>query len=117
MEEETPSNPPESSVPTTPSGPIMTPQKEKQLFTYRASKILHGHKKGISSVEFSPNGQWLASSCMGIIITLFCLIAYLIASDNTVRIWDAFSGKCLHTIEAHSMVCEWIANLSAFYRS
>jgi tetratricopeptide (TPR) repeat protein len=47
---------------------------------------LPGHKKGISNVSFSPNGQRLASASL----------------DQTVRIWDAATGKELLTLKGHT---------------
>jgi COMPASS component SWD3 len=37
------------------------PPKPTQLH-YKQSLILRGHKKGVTSVKFSPDGRWIASS-------------------------------------------------------
>ena len=44
-----------------------------------------GHSREVSSVAYSPDGKYLASG----------------AEDNTIKIWETTSGKCLKTLEGH----------------
>ncbi|KAF2661824.1 WD40 repeat-like protein [Lophiostoma macrostomum CBS 122681] len=52
---------------------------------YTPTLILHGHKKPISCVKFSPCGLWIASS----------------SSDCTIKLWSALTGTLEHTLEGH----------------
>jgi WD40 repeat protein len=49
-------------------------------------QTLDGHSSYVSSVAFSQDSTWLAST----------------SDDRTVKIWDASSGACLQTLEGHS---------------
>ena len=47
---------------------------------------LEGHSDDVTSVSFSPDGQWIASG----------------SRDNTVKVWSVESGECVTTLEGHS---------------
>lgn len=64
--------------------PAPPPPKPTEL-RYKPTLILRGHKKGVSSVKFSPDGRWIASC----------------SADCTIKIWDAATGKLEHTLEGH----------------
>lgn len=71
------------------SSPIATPREipipPPQYLPYKEKLVLKGHKKGVASVKFSPDGRLIASC----------------SADATIRIWDATTGKHLHTLEGH----------------
>src|SRR5579884_3705193 len=50
-----------------------------------ARLILKGHRDGIYSVAFSPNGKCLASA----------------SRDGTIKVWALDSGKEVHTLSGH----------------
>ncbi|KAF1972832.1 hypothetical protein BU23DRAFT_641716 [Bimuria novae-zelandiae CBS 107.79] len=49
-------------------------------------QTLKGHSVGVNAVAFSPDGKTLASA----------------SNDETVKLWDAGSGKALQTLKGHS---------------
>jgi WD40 repeat protein len=55
---------------------------------------LHGHEgAGVPSIAFSPDGRLLASG----------------SKDRTIKVWDARTGKLLHTLRGHTASIEAVA--------
>jgi WD40 repeat protein/predicted Ser/Thr protein kinase len=64
-------------------------QQEKTLYIKLKSPLLYtftGHKGGVRSVSFSPNGRKLASG----------------SSDKTIKIWNVNTGRLRYTLAGHT---------------
>jgi len=65
-------------------------------------RTLKGHSNSVSAVSFSPDGKIIASGS-GERITIGSGVRIATgSSDNTVKLWEASSGKLLRTLEGHS---------------
>ncbi|MGQ4893958.1 MAG: eIF2A-related protein, partial [Candidatus Njordarchaeia archaeon] len=65
----------------------------KKLAKIRYIAKSDGHTYPVNSVAWSPDGKYIASG----------------SSDDTVRIWDASSGKLLRTLEGHTYAVRSVA--------
>ena len=64
-----------------------------------------GHDNSESSVKFSPDGKWLASSCKFSAQHPSPAVSIcLAAADKTIRIWNAVDGKFESILKGHSQV-------------
>jgi GTPase SAR1 family protein len=68
--------------------PQTQPTEEQELARARFEEKVRslGHIAGINSVAFSPDGKWALSG----------------SADNTLRLWEVESGRCLRVLEGHS---------------
>lgn len=76
--------------------PVYPPPKYVEKF------VLRGHTKAVSSVKFSPDGKWLLSSGMFLLIS--CVADDHKAADKTVRKWNIEDGTLEYVYEGHKQV-------------
>ncbi len=63
-----------------------TPDTSSYTNTYIQQQILSGHTAPVTSVAWSPDGQYLASSSL----------------DGTIRLWNGRTGELLYTLSEHT---------------
>ena len=66
--------------------------KNRPKFNGREDISITAHRKGISCVKFSPNGQFIASS----------------SADKLIKIWS-FAGKLEGTLKGHKLEVSEVA--------
>ncbi len=72
----------------------------------KVNNTLEGHLESVHSVAYSPDGKTLASgaSASGSVafVSTALSVAYVPSSDNTIKLWNAETGKVNYTLEGHS---------------
>lgn len=61
------------------------PPRKPTSLNYTPHLVLRGHKRAVSCLKFSPNGQWIATG----------------SADATIKIWSSSTGTLEHTLEGH----------------
>ncbi|QVM07346.1 WD domain protein [Coccidioides posadasii str. Silveira] len=69
----------------TPTPPPPPPPPKPERLNYKQKLVLKGHQRGVSAVQFSPDGSMIASC----------------SADGTIRVWNSSTGKLIHTFEGH----------------
>lgn len=75
---------------------------------FKPVTILQGHRKAVSALKFSPDGQWLASACMylrifiSISLEIYIYVYIYIAGDCSIKIWSAADGRFEKSLDGHS---------------
>jgi len=59
---------------------------------WKTIKTCQGHKGGIYSMAFSPDGTRIVSG----------------SDDKTIKLWDTLTGECLHTLNEHT---NWVMSV------
>eukprot|EP00798_Chlamydomonas_sp_ICE-L_P005735 gene5735-6025_t len=68
------------------SGSMDTNVKVWDLRQKEAVNTYKGHKKGVTHVQFSPDGKWIASGCQ----------------DGEIKLWDVVAGRMISDFQGHT---------------
>lgn len=100
-----PATPPVDSVPdktTVDEDVKLTVEETHQAPGYKMRFVLGGHTRSITSLKFSPDGGLLASACESHWNTMGELSDVLEAADKLVKLWNAYTGEYLRTLQGHT---------------
>lgn len=69
---------------------------------YKEKFVLRGHLRGVSQVQFSPDGTMIASAGMFDWVGQWIQrLTLMTGADAALKIWDTASGRLIHTFEGH----------------
>ena len=82
-------------------------------YTGKCVHTIRKHKSAINSVCFSPDGLWAltgsGSYSLGAILgLLFGSSRFGLAKDNTLRLWEVSTGRCIRTFKGHT---DWVTSV------